>query len=211
MKYERTKEDYRKIYVDHFGEIPSGYHIHHIDGDCHNNSPGNLVALSPEEHYDIHFERGDLGACALLSAGIDRDAPTTPVVAFDLDGYRIRRFDGQTEANSYVNGAGTNGAINLCCEYKQKSYMGCQWFYESEVGDIDYIGPVKRNSNLIRGHSTLKKMYIDVTDLTLHKSQSKATKHARPDLKKNSAGECKWFKDRFMEITKEEYEVFKSN
>jgi len=58
---------YRKIYEEHFGEIPKdslgrSYDIHHIDGDCHNNDISNLKAVSIEDHYRIHKEQGDWGA-----------------------------------------------------------------------------------------------------------------------------------------------------
>jgi hypothetical protein len=46
--------NYRKIYEDHFGKIPDGYHIHHIDGNPLNNDISNLQCLSPEDHKNIH-------------------------------------------------------------------------------------------------------------------------------------------------------------
>lgn len=54
---------YRRIYTEHFGPIPKGYHIHHKDGNHSNNDPLNLVAITAKEHYDIHFSQGDYGAC----------------------------------------------------------------------------------------------------------------------------------------------------
>lgn len=64
---------YRKIYQEYYGTIPVDadgrlYHIHHIDGDCTNNNPLNLKAVSIQEHYDIHYSQGDWHACLLLSA-----------------------------------------------------------------------------------------------------------------------------------------------
>ena len=57
----RTKIDYRKIYTEHWQvEIPAGFHIHHIDGDNHNNNPINLVALSAQDHHDAHLAMGDV-------------------------------------------------------------------------------------------------------------------------------------------------------
>lgn len=41
---------HRKIYEDNFGPIPTGYHIHHIDGNTENNSPDNLQALPARVH-----------------------------------------------------------------------------------------------------------------------------------------------------------------
>jgi HNH endonuclease len=59
---------YRKIYETFYGQIPKdqdgrSYDIHHIDGDKTNNSILNLVALSIQDHYDVHYIQGDYGAC----------------------------------------------------------------------------------------------------------------------------------------------------
>lgn len=63
---------YRKIYEHHHGKIPVDeyertYEIHHIDGDRNNNTPPNLIALSMEEHYEIHYWQGDWGACLKMA------------------------------------------------------------------------------------------------------------------------------------------------
>jgi hypothetical protein len=63
---------YRKIYEDNFGPIPfdsngRSYEIHHKDGDHSNNNPDNLIAVSIEEHYNIHFLQGDYRACAIIA------------------------------------------------------------------------------------------------------------------------------------------------
>lgn len=61
---------YRKIYEQHHGEIPKGYHIHHIDGNHSNNSIDNLACVTAQEHYDIHYSQGDYGACwSLINTG----------------------------------------------------------------------------------------------------------------------------------------------
>lgn len=58
--------------------IPSGYHIHHIDGNRKNNNPENLLCVSPQEHYDIHLKQyketgssKDFAACNFLSKEIN--------------------------------------------------------------------------------------------------------------------------------------------
>lgn len=66
------KSSYRKIYEDCCGSIPldengRSYEIHHIDGDRKNNKIDNLIALSIEEHYNIHYQQGDWEACLLIS------------------------------------------------------------------------------------------------------------------------------------------------
>jgi hypothetical protein len=63
---------YRKIYEAHNGSIPKDhtgrrYHIHHIDGDRNNNQIRNLVALSIQDHYQIHLTQGDWAACIKLA------------------------------------------------------------------------------------------------------------------------------------------------
>ena len=61
---------YRRIYEQHYGQIPQGYHIHHKDGNHYNNNIDNLVALSPQDHYNIHREQQDYGACwAMVRTG----------------------------------------------------------------------------------------------------------------------------------------------
>jgi hypothetical protein len=64
--------NYRKIYEQHYGLIPKDedgrtYEIHHIDGDHSNNDPSNLMAVSIQQHYDIHHSQGDFDACLVMS------------------------------------------------------------------------------------------------------------------------------------------------
>ncbi len=66
------KDNYRKIYEEARGPIPKDqegrtYDIHHIDGNRENNDLSNLVALSIQDHYDLHFKQGDYSACLLIS------------------------------------------------------------------------------------------------------------------------------------------------
>lgn len=41
---------HRKVWQENFGDIPQGFHVHHIDGDRANNSPENLEAVSHHDH-----------------------------------------------------------------------------------------------------------------------------------------------------------------
>lgn len=64
-------KNYRKIYEQYHGPIPIDtegrtYDIHHIDGNHKNNNPNNLVAVSIQEHHDIHQSQGDWGACSAI-------------------------------------------------------------------------------------------------------------------------------------------------
>ena len=66
------KKNYRKIWKEAFGEIPKDidgrpHEIHHKDGNHNNNSIDNLMCISIQEHYDIHYKQKDYGACLLIS------------------------------------------------------------------------------------------------------------------------------------------------
>lgn len=54
MSKKHKNKQYRKIYENHFGKIPKGMHIHHIDGNAENNKIENLICITPEEHALIH-------------------------------------------------------------------------------------------------------------------------------------------------------------
>ena len=64
--------NYRKLYESVHGKIPKddlgrSYEIHHIDGNHKNNSIENLICISIEEHYNIHFFQGDYNASNLVA------------------------------------------------------------------------------------------------------------------------------------------------
>jgi hypothetical protein len=48
---------HREIWRSQFGDIPSGYHIDHIDGDWNNNDISNLQCMSPGEHRAKHADQ----------------------------------------------------------------------------------------------------------------------------------------------------------
>jgi len=47
---------HRDVWVHHNGEIPVGYHVHHIDGDTSNNDISNLECICGSEHFKKHAE-----------------------------------------------------------------------------------------------------------------------------------------------------------
>ena len=64
--------NYRKIYEYHYGPILKdrfgrSLEVHHIDGNHQNNNPLNLALVTIDEHYAIHYERGDYCACYYMS------------------------------------------------------------------------------------------------------------------------------------------------
>lgn len=48
---------HRYVYICEIGEIPEGYHIHHIDFNKDNNDASNLIALSPCDHLKLHGDK----------------------------------------------------------------------------------------------------------------------------------------------------------
>lgn len=55
----RTTVNYRRIWEKHHCKsVPEEWHIHHLDGDSHNNDVSNLHACHFTEHAKIHAEQG---------------------------------------------------------------------------------------------------------------------------------------------------------
>lgn len=46
---------HRTVWEYHNGDIPKGYHVHHIDGDRSNNQIDNLVLMLGSEHLSAHM------------------------------------------------------------------------------------------------------------------------------------------------------------
>jgi hypothetical protein len=69
--------NYRSVYKKYHGPIPLDedgrtYEIHHKDGNRKNNEPSNLIALSIQEHYNLHFEKKDYAACLRISSRMNQ-------------------------------------------------------------------------------------------------------------------------------------------
>jgi hypothetical protein len=112
--------NYRKIYENHYGSIPKDetgrtYDIHHIDGSRLNNDPGNLTALSIEDHYNVHFIQKDWMACWKIGLKMKIDSDELSKLSRDFQRDRvskglhpfIKREDGTSLATDRVE-AGTH-------------------------------------------------------------------------------------------------------
>jgi HNH endonuclease. len=51
----KGKKLHRVVWEYHYGPIPDGYHVHHIDGDPRNNQIENLQLLPDREHIKYHM------------------------------------------------------------------------------------------------------------------------------------------------------------
>lgn len=54
---KNAKQLHRAVWEYYNGEIPKGYHIHHIDGNVDNNDISNLECISAREHLSMHAKR----------------------------------------------------------------------------------------------------------------------------------------------------------
>lgn len=64
---------YVKIWQDYHGKkLPSNMEIHHIDGNRQNNQPENLLAVTIDEHLNIHKKQNDYGAVQAILMRLQR-------------------------------------------------------------------------------------------------------------------------------------------
>lgn len=50
----RREYEHRLVWKQHYGEIPKGYHIHHINGNKLDNRIENLELINLSEHEKLH-------------------------------------------------------------------------------------------------------------------------------------------------------------
>lgn len=68
----RNSYYYRKLWIKYNGEIPKdengiSYEIHHLNSNPSDNRIENLVCVSIQEHFDIHYKNGEYKACELIA------------------------------------------------------------------------------------------------------------------------------------------------
>lgn len=98
MTKSTTKVNYRKIYEQHHGPIPKDeqgrtFEIHHKDGDRNNNDISNLIALSLEDHFNIHYLQKDWYACTMIASKMKLSQAEISVFASAAAKERIARGD----------------------------------------------------------------------------------------------------------------------
>ena len=114
------KNSYRKIYEKNFGKIPKdengrSYQIHHIDGNRNNNDINNLLCVSIQEHYDIHYKQKDWGACYLI--GRKMKIPVEELVELAKKQSKERLLDGTH------NWLGKNNPVHKKIENKTHNFL----------------------------------------------------------------------------------------
>jgi hypothetical protein len=64
---------YKKVWENYHGKkLPKDYEIHHIDGNHNNNDPINLLAVTIEEHLEIHSAQNNHGAVQAILIRMQR-------------------------------------------------------------------------------------------------------------------------------------------
>jgi len=89
MHTYRHRQNYRKIYEQYHGSIPyesngRTYEIHHIDGNHNNNNINNLIAITIQEHYNLHYAQGDYGACHFIKLRMKLNRTESSKIQSDL-------------------------------------------------------------------------------------------------------------------------------
>lgn len=125
---------YKRIWIEHFGPIPKdgngrSFEIHHINGIHSDNRIENLKCVSIEEHYQIHFDQGDM----LAAAAIARRMMVAPDTQFELnraagkEAFRKKKgFHAIPEDQKRINSA--KGG---------KAHIGMRWWTN---GEDNYLG-----------------------------------------------------------------------
>ena len=54
LKDGSTIDEHRLVWINHHGEIPAGYWVHHKNDNKHDNSIDNLELKTPAEHNKHH-------------------------------------------------------------------------------------------------------------------------------------------------------------
>ena len=136
---ERNKCHTARIHTlvaKHFiGEIPKGYHVHHIDGNKQNNLVTNLKIVHPSEH-----RKETAKMFPQVKTGIIRynqyERPKT-IYMYDTDGNYLASFPNATAA-SIITGICSRNILQVANknEYKpgkvRKTAGGFVWKFESE-------------------------------------------------------------------------------
>jgi hypothetical protein len=136
---------HRKIWESAFGTIPKddtgrSYEIHHIDKNHNNNALENLKLVTIEEHFNIHFQQGDHGACwaiaKRMNVSVEDSKKIQSIMAKQLARKRIEKgthnFNSQlskeTQAKRIEEGThnfqGEQGSLNAIQRNKKLVELG---------------------------------------------------------------------------------------
>lgn len=99
------------MYKTFVGDIPRGFHIHHIDENPANNTLDNFELISAAEHNKIHKSK--------------------PVMQFDLNGNFIKEWKSASEVQRSLNYKQTY--ISGCCLGKYNTAYNFIWKFKNSI------------------------------------------------------------------------------
>lgn len=106
------------------GEIPTGYHVDHLDFDRENNCIDNLLARPAKENIVRQSEEGMRRRTEEV-----KKARSKPVLQLDIKtGEVIKKWDSAAEANRQTGIHFSH--ISDCCRGKRKTAGGFIWKYK---------------------------------------------------------------------------------
>lgn len=141
---KRNSKLYKSVYEQHYGSIPResngrAYDIHHIDGDYTNNDPKNLIAVTIQEHFNIHYVQDDWKACHGLIARMDLSPEMKSEVARKSALTRVEEgthpWQKRSDGTSFSSDLVKNGTHNLLKRADGSSVM------MDRVKSSDYVNP----------------------------------------------------------------------
>lgn len=117
-KIGRPNINYRAIYEAHHGPIPRepdgrSYEVHHKDGNCFNNHPSNLVALTIQEHYAVHADVEDWRACHAIAIRMKLSHAEISALAKKSLTQRVNPFAKRPDGSSVSKDKVENGTHHL--------------------------------------------------------------------------------------------------
>jgi hypothetical protein len=146
---------HRYIYTQHFGEIPKGMIIHHIDEDKTNNDINNLQMMTRSEHSSLHILGKNIYLCRkhfkhskqtkdkiskshigktstketkMKMSESHKGKKLKPVIQLSPEGFFIAEFNGISEASGQT-GINRNCIIGVC-KGKRNKAGGYLWVYK---------------------------------------------------------------------------------
>lgn len=78
------------IYIEHFGNIPENYRVHHIDNNLDNNNPNNLIALPYGFYKNIHSDYAFYHNIA-ASGMLDKKLLQALLDYYSIQGYSLNK------------------------------------------------------------------------------------------------------------------------
>ena len=176
--YRKSTSFARRIYKKHYGEIPKdtlgrSYDIHHTDGNHSNDDPTNLIAVSIQDHYDIHYAKCDWGACYAIALRMKKSTKLIAELASRSNNERIengthnwqKRPDGSTAiGDAYKAGLRTQvGRSNSRFDKTMYNFIHNSTGNKVTMTQYDFVHSFNLNKGAVcsmiknhKGHRTVK-------------------------------------------------------